>query len=130
MVKLDYEQSSVFQRFKIEGYITYSKLKQLLLEVGWDIYDIDYDVNSLTVFNGKLIMPGYNNRPVGRIGLVKNCAGKDFDGKLHYLCVEYEYNYENKDGQNGFAQGVFTREDIDSMRTIIINRIQRAQKEA
>jgi hypothetical protein len=126
MVKLDYEQSNVFQRFKIDGYITYSKLKQLLLEVGWNIHDINYDINSLTVFNGDLIMPGYNNRPVGRIGLVKNCAGKDFDGKLHYLCVEYEYNYKNDE----FAQGAFAREDINLMQTIIINRIQRAQKEA
>lgn len=124
MVKLDYEQSSVFQRFKIEGEFLYSKLKQLLLQAGWNICDINYDVNGLTVFDGNLTMPG-SNKQIGRIGLVKNCAGKDFDGKLHYLCVEYEYNYNGIDD----ATSVFTRKDVDLMNSIIINRIQRAQKE-
>lgn len=124
MVKLDYEQSSVFQRFKIEGEFLYSKLKQLLLQVGWNIQDINYDNNGLTVFDGDLAMPG-SNKLIGRIGLVRNCAGKDFDGKLHYLCVEYEYNYNGTDD----ATSVFTRKDVDLMNSIIINRIQRAQKE-
>ena len=127
MAKLDYEQGSVFQRFKIEGNIIYSKLKQLLIEVGWNIYDVDYDDNKLTVCNGDLIMPGCNNKPIGRMWLVRNCAGKGFDGKIYYLCVEYKYEYENEDSQNEFARGAFTREDIDLMHDIIINRIQRAQ---
>lgn len=119
MVKLDYEQSSVFQRFRIEGEFLYSKLKQLLLEVGWDICDINYDNNNSIVFNGYLVMPGYANKPTGRISLVKNCKGKDFDGKLHYLSIEYEFSENDKKPEN------FSRIDVDIMNKIIINRIER-----
>jgi hypothetical protein len=119
MVKLDYEQNTIFQRFRIEGEFLYSKLKQLLLEIGWEIYDIEYDCRKQIVFNGDLIMPKYSNRPVGRIGLVKNTTGKEFDGKLHYLTVEYEFNEKDKGLEN------FSRSDVDIMRKMIINRIER-----
>lgn len=119
MVKLDYEQNTIFQRFRIEGEFLYSKLKQLLLEIGWEIYDIEYDCRRQIVFNGDLIMPKYSNKPIGRIGLVKNATGKDFDGKLHYLTVEYEFNEKDKSLAN------FSREDVDIMSKTIINRIER-----
>lgn len=119
MVKLDYEQNTIYQKFRIEGEFLYSKLKQLLLEIGWEIYDVDYDCNITTVFGGDLIMPGFKNKPIGRIRLVKNCAGRDFDGKLHYLCIEYEIKEEEKCLQN------FSRKDVDLMYKLIINRIER-----
>ena len=90
-----------------------------MCEIGWDIHDIEYNQNNLTVFNGDLIMPGFKNRPVGRIGLVKNSVGKDFDGKLHYLCLEYEIKEEGECLQN------FSRKDLDLMCKLIINRIER-----
>lgn len=119
MVNLDYEQNTIFQRFRIEGEFLYSKLKQLLLEIGWEIYDIEYDCRRQIVFNGDLIMPKYSNKPIGRIGLVKNATGKEFDGKLHYLSVEYEFSEKD----NGL--GNFSRADVDIMRKAIINRIER-----
>jgi hypothetical protein len=64
-------------------------------------------------------MPKYSNKPIGRIVLVKNTTGKDFDGKLHYLTVEYEFNEKDK------SLGNFSREDVDIMRKMIINRIER-----
>lgn len=119
MVKLDYEQNTIFQRFRIEGEFLYSKLKQLLLEIGWEIYDIEYDNRRQTVFNGDLIIPKYSNKPTGRIGLVRNATGKEFDDKLHYLIVEYEFSEKDK------GLGDFSRVDVDIMSKTIINRIER-----
>ena len=119
MVNLDYEQNTIFQRFRIEGEFLYSKLKQLLLEIGWEIYDIEYDHRRQTVFNGDLIMPKYINKPIGRISLIKNAVGKEFDGKLHYLNVEYEFSEKDKSLEN------FSRADVDIMYKMIINRIKR-----
>ena len=119
MVKLYYEHNKIFQRFCIEGEFLYSKLKQLLLEIGWEIYDIEYDHRRQTVFNGYLIMPKYSNGPVGRISLVKNITGKEFDGKLHYLIVEYEFDEKGKSLEN------FSRVDVDIMCKMIIDRIER-----
>ena len=119
MVKLDYEHNKIFQRFCIEGEFLYSKLKQLLLEIGWEIYDIEYDHRRQTDFNGYLIMPKYSNGPVGRISLVKNTTGKEFDGKLHYLIVEYEFDEKGKSLEN------FSRVDVDIMCKMIIDRIER-----
>jgi hypothetical protein len=119
MVKLNYEQNTIYQRFHIEGEFLYSKLKQLLLEIGWEIYDIEYDCRRQVVFNGDLIMPKYSNKPIGRIALVRNATGKDFNEKLHYLTVEYEFNEKDKSLEN------FSRVDVNIMCKMIINRIER-----
>lgn len=119
MVKLEYEHNTIFQSFKIEGEFSYAMLKQLLCEIGWQIYDIEYDYTKSLVFSGDLIMPGFKNKPDGRIKLVKNCVGENFDGKFHYLCLEYEIKEEEKCLQN------FSRKDVDLMCKLIINRIER-----
>lgn len=90
------------------------------MEIGWHIYDIEYNYGRTLVFNVDLVSPGCKNKPKGRISLLRSVVDQklNYICKLHYICIEYEFNNGTPSLED------FTRKDVDLMVKLIIYRVK------